>query len=96
MTPPPPGRFARPGNVFAIGDNTGGNHNGGRLVTTQVTSMKEGDMTTTNDLKPLLKRLRLGYILNTLPERLALARRDQLDYAAFSGNNLGRRGDQTG
>jgi DNA replication protein DnaC len=40
-------------------------------------------MTTTNDLKPLLKRLRLGYILNTLPERLALARRDQLDYAAF-------------
>ena len=40
-------------------------------------------MTATNDLKPLLKRLRLGYILNTLPERLALARRDQLDYAAF-------------
>ena len=40
-------------------------------------------MTTTNDLKPLLKRLRLGYLLNTLPERLALARRDQLDYAAF-------------
>jgi len=33
--------------------------------------------------KPLLKRLRLGYVLNTLPERLALARRDQLDYAAF-------------
>ncbi len=25
---PPPGRFARPGNVFAIGDNTGGNHDG--------------------------------------------------------------------
>src|SRR5271157_1896844 len=40
-------------------------------------------MTATNDLKPLLKRLRLGYVLNTLPERLALARRDQLDYAAF-------------
>jgi DNA replication protein DnaC len=40
-------------------------------------------MTTTNELKPLLKRLRLGYVLNTLPERLALARRDQLDYAAF-------------
>jgi len=40
-------------------------------------------MTTTNDLKPLLKRLRLGYLLDTLPERLALARRDQLDYAAF-------------
>ncbi len=40
-------------------------------------------MTTTSELKPLLKRLRLGYILDTLPERLALARRDQLDYAAF-------------
>lgn len=40
-------------------------------------------MTSTNDLKPLLKRLRLGYLLDTLPERLALARRDQLDYAAF-------------
>lgn len=40
-------------------------------------------MTTTNDLKPLLKRLRLGYLLDTLPERLALARRDQMDYAAF-------------
>ena len=40
-------------------------------------------MTTTNELKPLLKRLRLGFLLNTLPERLALARRDQLDYAAF-------------
>lgn len=40
-------------------------------------------MTTTDELKPLLKRLRLGYLLNTLPERLALARRDQLDYAAF-------------
>jgi hypothetical protein len=25
---PPPGRFARPGNVFAIGDNNGGNHGG--------------------------------------------------------------------
>ena len=30
-----------------------------------------------------LKRLRLGYLLDTLPERLVLARRDQLDYAAF-------------
>jgi len=40
-------------------------------------------MTTTSELKPLLKRLRLGYLLNTLPERLALARRNQLDYAAF-------------
>ena len=40
-------------------------------------------MTTTNDLTPLLKRLKLGTLLPTLPERLALARRDQLDYAAF-------------
>jgi DNA replication protein DnaC len=40
-------------------------------------------MTTTAELKPLLKRLRLGYLLDTLPERLALARRDQIDYAAF-------------
>ena len=31
----------------------------------------------------MLKRLRLGYLLNTLPERLSLARRDQMDYAAF-------------
>lgn len=40
-------------------------------------------MTTTNELKPLLKRLKLGRMLDTLPERLALARRDQLDHAAF-------------
>ncbi|MCL0098575.1 IS21-like element helper ATPase IstB [Dehalococcoidia bacterium] len=52
-------------------------------VTTVVTRIKEERMTTTSEFKPLLKRLRLGYLLNTLPERLALARRDQLDYAAF-------------
>ena len=40
-------------------------------------------MTTTTELKPLLKRLKLGRMLDTMPERLALARRDQLDYAAF-------------
>jgi len=40
-------------------------------------------MTSTNDLSPLLKRLKLGAVLATLPERLALARREQLDYAAF-------------
>jgi hypothetical protein len=40
-------------------------------------------MTTTSVLKPLLKRLRLGYLLNTLPERLVLARGEQLHYAAF-------------
>jgi DNA replication protein DnaC len=37
----------------------------------------------TIELKPLLKRLKLGAMLDTLPERLALARRDQLDYAVF-------------
>jgi DNA replication protein DnaC len=40
-------------------------------------------MSATEELKPLFKRLKLGGILDTLPERLALARRDQLDYAAF-------------
>ena len=40
-------------------------------------------MSTTSELKPLLKRLKLGQMLDTLPERLALARRDQLDHAAF-------------
>jgi len=45
--------------------------------------IEEGAMTTTNELKPLLKRLKLGHLLKALPERLALARREQLDYAAF-------------
>ena len=40
-------------------------------------------MTTTNELKPRLKRLKLGHLLKALPERLALALREQLDYAAF-------------
>jgi len=40
-------------------------------------------MNTTAELKPLLKRLKLGQMIDTLPERLALARRDQLDHAAF-------------
>ena len=38
---------------------------------------------TVNDLTPLLKRLKLGQMLPTLPERIALARRDSLDYVAF-------------
>jgi DNA replication protein DnaC len=42
-------------------------------------------MNTTSELKPLLKRLKLGAMMDTLPERLALARHDQLDYAAFLG-----------
>lgn len=45
--------------------------------------IEEGAMTTTNELKPLLKRLKLGHLLKALPERLALALREQLDYAAF-------------
>ena len=32
---------------------------------------------------PLLKRLKLGNMAPTLPERIALARREQLDYASF-------------
>src|SRR5579871_4537783 len=35
------------------------------------------------DLVRLLKRLKLGPLAPTLPERLALARAQQLDYAAF-------------
>ena len=31
----------------------------------------------------MLKRLQLGPMAATLPERIALARRDQLDYASF-------------
>ena len=40
-------------------------------------------MTRNADLGPLLKALKLSPMLGTLPERIALARRDQLDYAAF-------------
>ena len=40
-------------------------------------------MTRSIDLTPLLKHLKLGAMLNTLPERIALARREQLDYASF-------------
>src|SRR5438552_7122971 len=35
------------------------------------------------DLVRLLKRLKLGPLLPTLPERLTLARAQQLDYVAF-------------
>ena len=38
---------------------------------------------TTAELRPLLKRLKLGPMLDALPERIALARRDGLDYADF-------------
>jgi DNA replication protein DnaC len=39
--------------------------------------------TTDTDLLRLMKRLKLGALAPTLPERLALARSQQLDYAAF-------------
>ena len=52
-------------------------------------------MSVTAELKPLLKRLKLGAMMDTLPERLALARRDHLDYAAFLqillADEIGRR-----
>ena len=40
-------------------------------------------MTRTTELTPLLKRLQLGPMADTLSERIALARREQLDYASF-------------
>ena len=40
-------------------------------------------MTRIIELTPMLKRLQLGPMADTLPERIALARRDQLDYASF-------------
>ncbi len=40
-------------------------------------------MTMTTDLTPLLKQLKLGAMADTLTERIALARREQLDYASF-------------
>ena len=43
-------------------------------------------MTTTTELTPLLKRLKLGAVLNTLPERVALARREQLDFSSLSAS----------
>jgi len=71
-----PGRFARPGKCLRHGDNPGGNHPGDQH--------EGGHMTATNDLKiQLLKTAEAGYVLNTLPERLALARRDQLTMPRF-------------
>ena len=40
-------------------------------------------MTRNVELTPLLKRLKLSAMLDTLPERIALARREQLDYSSF-------------
>ncbi len=46
-------------------------------------------MTRANDLTPLLKRLQLRPMAATLPERIALARREQLDYASFLNQSQG-------
>ena len=40
-------------------------------------------MTRNTELAPLLKRLKLSAMLDTLPERIALTRREQLDYLSF-------------
>ena len=40
-------------------------------------------MTRITEPTPLLKRLQLRPMAATLPERIALARREQLDYASF-------------
>ena len=40
-------------------------------------------MTRVTELTPLLKCLKLSAMLDTLPERIALARRAQLDYASI-------------
>ena len=45
-------------------------------------------MTRTAELTPLLKRLQLRPMAATLPERIALARTEQLDYASFLEINL--------
>ena len=47
------------------------------------TEKRRSVMTRVTELTPLLKRLQLGPMAATLPERIALARRDQLDYASF-------------
>ena len=40
-------------------------------------------MTHVTELTPMLKRLHLGPMATTLPERIPLARREQLDYASI-------------
>ena len=55
-------------------------------------------MTRIPELTPWLKRLRLGPMSATQPERIALARRDQLDYASFleiiRSDQVNRRADR--
>ena len=55
-------------------------------------------MTRIPELTPWLKRLQLGPMAATRPERIALARRDQLDYASFleiiRSDQVNRRADR--
>ena len=55
-------------------------------------------MTRVIERTPLLKRLQLGPMAVTLPERIALARRDQLDYSSFleviPSDEVNRRADR--
>jgi len=76
-------RFSGASKGRFLGEGRGGLrlHNSGRSADRR--GKDDQEMSTTNELRPLLKRLKLGQMLNTLPERLALARHDQLDHAAF-------------
>ena len=55
-------------------------------------------MTRVTELTPLLKRLQFGPMAATLPERIALARLNQLDYACFLeiilSDEINRRADR--
>ena len=53
-------------------------------------------MTRNAELAPLLKRLKLSAMLDTLPERIALARREQLDYSSLPGDHTDRRDQPQG
>ena len=68
LPPLPAGRFARPSTVFGLRPSP---------------IRRRSGMTRNAKLAPLLKRLKLSAILDTLAERIGLARRDQLDYASF-------------
>ena len=44
---------------------------------------RRSTMTHNTELTPILKRLKLSAMMDTLPERIALARREHLDYSSF-------------
>jgi DNA replication protein DnaC len=70
----PPGRFLRPAGHFALNPTT--------TTTNHWRIIMNPDVITT-DLKQVLKRLKLGPILDTLPERLALARQQKMPHQDF-------------